>query len=530
MVKIFKAFLASLLIATLAACGGGGGSAGTPVQGGGTGTGGTGGTGSSGSGQISLALFDSTGIATNVMANIGGLTAKAIVKDGNGVPARNVVVKFALDSGIATLSPTSGTALTDSNGVASIVLKPGTGTGAGTVTATATVGTATVSASAAYVVNAISTVVAPSAINFVSAVPADKSIVIKGAGGNGRTEVALLTFTVVDSSNAGIPNIKVNFSTQSTNPVALTSTSAITDASGKVTAAVNSGTLPTTARVIATVDGTAISTLSDTLTVTTGVPVQSAMSISLSKFWIEGINWDNQTIKVTALLADSFGGAVADGTQVVFTTDVGAVIGIGGALCLTNGINITNDIPFPGFCDVIWRSQNPRKNGVATIVATATNNTDKLSQSATFYVLGSYATIYQVSSTSVEGNTTRQTSGAAIALDFQASCSPQQLYFEVVDSNGNPMPPGSKVDVTAATGNLGALSASPSAVPMWNIAALGIGTAPQRGTVHTIMVTPPATCSTGGATVHNDASFNLTVTSPLGGVTSTPVVLTYKAP
>ncbi|MEO6352163.1 MAG: hypothetical protein ABIO19_00325, partial [Burkholderiaceae bacterium] len=54
---------------------------------------------------------------------------------------------------------------------------------------------------------------APVAINFVAAVPADKSIVIKGAGGNGRTESALLTFMVVDKANVGVSDIKVNFTT-----------------------------------------------------------------------------------------------------------------------------------------------------------------------------------------------------------------------------------------------------------------------------------------------------------------------------
>lgn len=541
MLKIFKALMASLFIATLAACGGGGGSAGTPVQGGTGGTGGTG--GATGNGQIGLVLFDSSGTVNNVMSSTAGLIAKATVTDSNGVPAKNIVVTFTLDSAIATLSPTSGTVLTDSNGVAQITLKPGTGVGAGSLTATAAiVGTTSVSTKAAYSVNVIATAAVPAAINFVSAVPSDKSIVIKGAGGNGRTEVALLTFSVVDSTNTGVANIKVNFSTQSTNPVTLSAISGLTDMTGKVTVAVNSGTQPTTARVVATVDGTSISSLSDTLTVTTGVPVQSAMSLSLSKFWVEGLNWDNQTIKVTALLADSFGGAVADGTQVVFTTNVGAVIGIGGALCLTNGPNITTDPPFPGFCDVVWRSQNPRSNGIGTIIATATNGTDKLSQSATFYVLGSYAKIYQVSPTSVEGNTTRLTTGGPMTLNLSCPAtlpsaqSPTTLKFEIVDANDNPMPPGSTITATqvadSSTGAAGGATVSlllpaPVTVPMWNIGQLGIGVATQRGTVHTLTVTPPATCVVGGATAHNE-TFNITVTSPLGGVTNTAVTLSYK--
>jgi len=518
-VKIFKAFMASLLIATLAACGGGGGSAGTPVQGGG---------GATGGGKLSLSLVDATGAASNVLSGTG-LTAKATATDANGSPVKNVVVTFTVDSAIATLSPVSGTALTDSNGVAQISLKPGVGTGAGTLTASATVsGTAAVTAKATYTVTAGT--VTPSAINFVSAVPSDKSIVIKGAGGNGRTEVALLTFSVVDSANVGLANVKVNFVTQSTYPVTLTSASGVTDAAGKVTVAVNSGTQPTTARVVATVDGTAISSLSDTLTITTGVPVQAAMSLSLTKFWSEGINWDNDLLVAQVLMADAFGGAVADGTQIVFTTDVGAVIGIGGAQCLTNGPNITNHVPFPGFCEVNWRSQNPRLNGIATIVATSTNGSSNLSQSLRFYVLGSYATIYKVSNTSVEGSTTRLSAGGSIGLDFQLSCAPQTLTFEVVDANDNPMPPASTLAITSSSGNVTLGAISPAAVPMWDTARLGIGLAAHRGTVHSVLVTPPATCTAGGANVHSDATFNITVTSPKGGIANTPVTLTYDTP
>lgn len=524
MVKQFKALMASLLIATLAACGGGGGSAGTPVQGGGSG--GSGGTGTTVNGKISLSLIDSTGAANNVISSTSGLTVKAIVTDGNGAIAKNIVVAFSVDSAIGSLSP--ATALTDANGMAQVSLKPGVGTGAGTVTATATVvGTTAITASATYTVGSVT--VAPSAINFVSAVPSDKSIVIKGAGGNGRTEVALLTFSVVDSSNVGIANVKVNFTTQSTNPVTLTSASGLTDSTGKVTVAVNSGTQPTTARVVATVDGTAISSLSDTLTVTTGVPVQAAMSLSISKFWVEGINWDNETLKVQVLLADAFGGAVADGTQIVFTTNVGAVVGLGGAQCLTNKQNITGDTPVPGFCSLLWRSQNPRANGVATIVATSTNGTSNLSQSSTFYVLGSYGIIYKVSNTSVEGSTTRQSAGGPVSLDFQSSCSAQTLTFEVVDSNDNPMPPGSLLASASvpATVTVGAIA--PATVPMWDIANLGIGQAPHRGTVHSVVVAPPGTCNTAGATLHTtDTVFNISVTSPKGAISNTPVTLIYR--
>src|SRR5262249_12285151 len=114
-------------------------------------------------------------------------------------------------------------------------------------------------------------------------------------------------------------------------------------------------------------------------------------------------------------------------------------------------------------------------------------------------------------------------------LDFTASCAPQTVTFEVVDVNDNPMPPGTTITATQVT-NATVGAASPAAVPMWNLGALGVGQVSHRGTVHTIAVTPPAACNTGGGTLHTtDSFFNLTFTSPLAGVASTVVTLQYKS-
>ncbi len=452
MVKIFKALTASLLIATLAACGGGGGSAGTPIQGGG---------GATGGGKLSLSLVDATGAASNIVSGTG-LTAKAAATDANGSPVKNVVVTFTVDSAIATLSPVSGTALTDSNGIAQISLKPGVGTGAGTLTASATVsGTAAVTAKATYTVTAGT--VTPSAINFTSAVPADKSIVLKGSGGNGRTEAALLTFTVVDSTNAGIANIKVNFTIPATNTVTLGASSGVTDATGKVSVTVNSGDTPTTVRVVATVDGTAISALSDTVTVTTGQPVQAALSIAREKENIEGMDFDGETNKVTVSMADKFGGVVADGTQAVFTTNAGAIVGDGGtsdtARCLT--VN--------GTCFVTWRSQNPRASVVSVFVTTA-NATETLTSSTMFSNSGSIG-LFSVIPT----------------IDFSASCLPQVVGFNITDEYGYSLPSGTKLTLENLGGTT--ITVYPDTV---NVTGTGVG-----GTSHQLTITPPGDCTVG---------------------------------
>jgi hypothetical protein len=349
--------------------------------------------------------------------------------------------------------------------------------------------------------------------------------VIKGAGGNGRSEVAILTFIVVDSANAGIPNVKVNFSPVVNAPVSLGATSGSTDSDGKVTVTVSSGESPTTVRVKALVDGTSIAAISDTVTVTTSVPTQEGISLSVSKFWVEGGNFDNQTVIVEALLVDKFGGAVADNTQVVFTTTAGGVLGLGGAQCQTNKTNITGKTPMPGACSIYWRSQNPRGNGVANIVASATSAIGPITDSAQIYVLGSFSTIYRVGNADFEGSTTRATNGGTIALDFTSSCNVQPLSVEIVDSWENPMPPESALSINSMT-SLVVGGVNPATVPHWND-SLGMANPsfPHRGTVHQVNV-QPASCNTAGGTVTE--TFDIVVTTPAKIASSVRVSVKYN--
>lgn len=501
--NVFKDCVLLLFAVLLVACGGGGGSSGVT---GGVGSGGDSGTSGSNTaaGTIKVALFDSEGNTNNAVTGSNSLVVKATVTN-NGAPMKDVLVTFEVQGDLAVLSPVSGSALTDANGVAQVSVKSaGIGSGATQVTAKAKPnGTTEISASAAFSIGAAATAT-PTAINFVSAVPADKSIVIKGAGGSGRTEVALLSFSVVDSNNSGVPNVTVNFATQSTNPVTLVSSSGKTDANGTVSVAVNSGSMPTTVRVLATVQGTSISAISDTVTVTTGQPTQAAFSLSLQKYYVEGLDYDNTQITVTALLADAFGGAVADGTQVVFTTDTGAIVGTGGAKCLTA----------QGGCTVTWRSQNPRNpNGVGTIVATATNGGANLSTSQNFYVSGSFATVYQV--TGSAGSTTR--SSGPIALNFAASCNSQTIRIEIVDKNGNPLPEGTTI--SGVNGTNASLVVTPSTISNTGLRL----TATNRGTVHDLTITPTG-CKATGVTTKSGSIF-IGVKTPLGTETLTPVSL-----
>lgn len=498
--KIANAGLWLLAVAMLAACGGGGGSPGTT---GGVGGGTNAGTGSTASGSVIVTLTNTIGAASNSISGGNPLIAKATVKDAKGAPVINAVVTFSVSSAIAVLSPVSGTALTDNSGVAQIGLESGEGAGAAEITASVTIaGTTAATGKAAFSVGA-SASAAPAAINFIKASPTDKSIVIKGAGGNGRTEVALLTFSVVDSSNSGVAGKKVTFSTQSNQPVTLISTSGTTGQNGEVTATINSGTLPTTVRVIATVDGTTISAISDTVTVTTGLPVQAAFSLSVETFNISGWNHDNEKTKINILMADQSNNPVADGTPVVFQTDSGAVgsSAIGG--CLT--IN--------GACSVDFRSQNPRYGigntagktpGLATITASSTAAGTNLTGQAYVVLSGDTPHIF------LSGTSTELFGGESFST---TTCSDYQLRIILRDVNSNPMPAGTKVEAVNLT-DVAIAEIFPKTVPNT-----------LTPSSHLIPVKPDATkCAAGGG---HTGTFSIKITSPLGVAVAYPFSLSY---
>ena len=129
-----RAVAGFVLVALLSACGGGGGSAGDPLVGGGGGStgGGTGGGSTvTDTATVSLAL-SSTTVTAGAPATV---TATVKNKAGSAIPG--LVVKFSTDGGLGAFSAPS--ALTDANGVASVVLSPAQSTTAGADSVKATI-------------------------------------------------------------------------------------------------------------------------------------------------------------------------------------------------------------------------------------------------------------------------------------------------------------------------------------------------------------------------------------------------------
>ena len=357
------------LTAVLAACGGGGGSdAGSPIlPGGSTGSGGT--TGGTTTAAYSMAVeVQRSGAAVTQISSVETVQAVATVVDRSGAPVSGVVVSFSEGSvGLLAFQPQAATGLTGSDGKASVDLgaKTNTGTGATTVTAAATVGglSLTATKSIAIAAGTVSTTTpTPATIAFVSSSAGGQAIAIKGAGGNGRAEAAILEFKVLDATGAPINGAAVTFTLNSGSAAGATisPSSAVSDSSGRVTTTVLSGTAPGSIVVVATATAApTVKVQSDTLLVSNSVPVSEAFEINAAKYNLDG-DFTGDGTTVIAHVADVNHNPVPDGVAVSFQTDYGVV-----ASSTLGGCTTLN-----GQCTVDFAVQNPRGTGLATVVAT----------------------------------------------------------------------------------------------------------------------------------------------------------------
>ena len=358
----------------LSACGGGGGSAGTSAFGSGSGgssLGGSGGsTGSGSSTTYSIALsVQRSGADTTAISSTETVQAVATVTSSNGAPVEGVVVAFSEQQGaLLKFAPVSATALTNANGIAivDVAAKDSSQTGATTVSASATVATVAISGTkSVQITTGVSSggaAPAPAAINFIGSNPAGTAIVIKGTGGTGRSESAILTFRVVDYNNAPVNGAAVTFTINVDNGGAtIAPLTATSNSDGLVTTTVSSGTNPASI-VVGASAGTApvVTSQSDTLIVSNSVPVSGGFEIVAAKYNLDGKTTGDST-QITAYVRDQFGNPVPDGVAVSFVTDYGAV-----ASSTLGGCSTVN-----GICSVTFRVQDPRPttDGIATVLA-----------------------------------------------------------------------------------------------------------------------------------------------------------------
>ena len=202
-------------------------------------------------------------------------------------------------------------------------------------------------------------------IRFVSASPS--SIAMAGTGGNNRQEFSTLIYEVVDQAGqpkAGEP-VSVSLSTVTgginltgdvnsdgklleNSDIAAADERLTSDADGRVSVIVNAGTVATSVRAVATinVNNQDISSVSDSLIISTGLADQNSMSLSATILTPAGYEYDGFTSSLNIRAADAFNNPVPDGTAINFTTEYGRIVDT----CSTAG----------GTCSVTWNSQNPR--------------------------------------------------------------------------------------------------------------------------------------------------------------------------
>ncbi|MGJ8691898.1 MAG: beta strand repeat-containing protein [Thalassotalea sp.] len=277
----------------------------------------------------------------------GGTTVISvdIVDDAGNLFAELVQVNFSsscTSAGTATLS----SPIVTSNGQATSTYLAQGCVGDDTISVSANAGGINLSATATISVLPASV----GSIEFESAFPGNISIL--GAGAVGGSESSTVKFKVLDTNGNPVNNKVVNFALNTNvGGISIIPTSATTNAQGIVQTVINSGTVATSVRVQATIDGSSpdISSQSSVLVVSTGIPDQDSFSLSADIANPEGWNRDGTEVQVTARLADAFNNPVPDGTAVSFTTEGGAI----DPSCVTT----------KGACTVTWRSQQPRPEG-----------------------------------------------------------------------------------------------------------------------------------------------------------------------
>lgn len=204
-------------------------------------------------------------------------------------------------------------------------------------------------------------------IQYISA--SSEQLSLKGTGGN---ESATLVFEVMGSTGHAVQGVDVELSLNSDLGGACLSASSISectktlvlksDANGKVTVLVNAGTIASPVGVTARDLTSNVYTVSNILSISTGVPDQDSFSLSLNTFNPYAWEKNNSVVNVNVRLADAFNNPPTLGTTISFWTDGGSIQ----PSCQTDK---------DGGCSVDWFAGDPRPaNGIATILAFAQGN------------------------------------------------------------------------------------------------------------------------------------------------------------
>lgn len=197
---------------------------------------------------------------------------------------------------------------------------------------------------------------APSSIEYLGSDPEDGQLSIKGSASVGGQESATLFFLVKDENGTPLTSpTDVSF-TLSTTIGGIVFAGGQTEivrqsnSQGEVSVQVNSGTVPTSLAVQATLtDSPAVTTSTNALSIAAGLPVQENFRIAVGSHNPSpaGGSFVNTPTQVVASAADQFGNPVPDGTNIQFVAELGKI----GSSCQT----------VEGTCSVTWNSQGLRE-------------------------------------------------------------------------------------------------------------------------------------------------------------------------
>lgn len=279
----------------------------------------------------SIQLGDNSGMAfvsgqleinTPVLSAGGNTSIVAYLVDANENPFTTpIAVSFtsicaALVPPLATISPT----VIAAGGIATASYQAGGCIGDDTITATAQFGGAQFTASG------VITVASEQAgsVNFISATP--ENITLIGAGGAGLQETSEIKFQVVGASGQPLSGESVTFSVNgSAGGLTFSPATAITNINGEVTTVVQSGSIPLVVSITATVDSNGITTQSTGLVISAGLADDDSFTIGADKFNPEALRYNGEQVAITVHLADVFNNPPPVGTPVFFTTEGGSI-------------------------------------------------------------------------------------------------------------------------------------------------------------------------------------------------------------
>lgn len=297
-------------------------------------------------------------ISTGSLSAGGSTSLQVNLIDETGAPyTMSTTVTFSspcVGENLATITgfgqPTGTPTVTTTSGTATATYVASGCSGGDLITATATPNSQNLTASGTVTVLPA----AIGSIQFISAAP--PTMTLKGLGSVGGSSTSTVVFQVLDDAGGPRPGATVSFGLSTTaGGVTFIPSSGITDANGKVQTVVSSGTVaePVTVKASTTVTPPApapaytISTESNALTISTGIPASAGISLAVACYNQEAWNIDGVSVPVTVRMRDRFTNPVPDGTTVNFHTLLGHI----DPSCQTSGGT--------GTCTVNWVSQMP---------------------------------------------------------------------------------------------------------------------------------------------------------------------------